>query len=494
MTGSAQHIVVGAGPAGLTAALCLSGLGRSAVVLERHPTLVGGLCRTVVRNGFRFDIGSHRFYSRLTAMRRLWRGLLNGDLLTVARTSSILYRGTQFAYPLSIKEVCSKLTAGESARILGSYLRSRLARRRPPVTLEEFLVSRFGRRMYEMFFRGYSAKLWGIPCARMSSDWGMKRIGAMSVASVLRDLLRSPGAESSPRSLSRSFEYPRRGAGQLWEAVRSRLADDGVAVAQGKRIAQIRCRAGRVAAVRTSDGDLWRGERFHVSMPLREIIETLDPPPPPHILAAARRLRYRSLLLVLVVVQRRDVFDGHWLYVQDLGARAARVTNYKHFSPSLVPDASYTSLGVEYFCGPCDSLWRMGDQSLGALAVDELTRCLPAIDRRDCLQTFVVREPAAYPVYTLRYSTYRELLRAWLERHAQNLIPIGRGGLHAYNSMDHAMLTGLASVRNVQRRESTDLWELGMDQNYAESGLDATRWLEGLPGVWGASKATGPVE
>ncbi|MFN7953658.1 MAG: NAD(P)/FAD-dependent oxidoreductase [bacterium] len=463
-------VVIGAGPAGLTAAYELGRLGLDAIVLERDHT-VGGLSRTVEHRGYRFDIGGHRFYTKVPLVQELWEELLGPDLVTRERLSRIYYRGRYFDYPLKPINALSGLGPMEALRIVLSYTKTQLFPLPDERTFEDWVVNRFGRRLFEIFFKSYTEKVWGVPCTQIAADWAAQRIQDLSLATALRGALLGGASRSgaSATTLIERFHYPRLGPGMLWERCRERVAAHGISTILGARVTRIHHDGRRVLAVHHHDSDgfahVTAGTHFVSSMPLRTLVRRLEPAPPAEVRAAAERLGYRDFLTVVLVVAREQVFPDQWIYIHEPEVRVGRVQNFKNWSPWMVPDASRSSLGLEYFVQQGDSLWSASDDELIALAVRE-SATLGLVDPREVVDAVVVRVEKAYPIYDPQYRSAVELVRAYLAT-LGNLQTIGRNGLHRYNNQDHSMLTGVLAARNVAG-ERHDVWSVNVEPVHLE--------------------------
>ncbi|HVF41724.1 MAG TPA: NAD(P)/FAD-dependent oxidoreductase [Pyrinomonadaceae bacterium] len=474
-TGVRAVVIIGGGPAGLTAAHELCKAGLRPVVLERGRS-VGGLARTEVHKGFRFDIGGHRFYTKSETAAEIWREVLPArDFLKRKRLSRIHYKGRFFHYPLRASSMLFSLGPVEGLLILLSYLRARLFPSESERTFEEWVTNRFGRRLYRAFFKTYTEKVWGIPCGEINADWAAQRIRGLSLAVAVRDIFRRTRAGDDGtvvKTLIDEFDYPRLGPGMMWEAMADSVRERGGEVRLGASVERINMSGRRVESVEIeSEGrrEILRGTDFISSMPMRELIGKLSPAPPARVVEAAERLRYRDFLTVVLVINRRDLFPDNWIYIHDPAVRLGRVQNFKNWSADMVPDASKTCLGLEYFCFEGDGLWAMRDEELIALGKREL-RQLGLARPEEVEDGTVLRVPKAYPVYD---STYRESLEVLRDFFASvpNLQPVGRNGMHRYNNQDHSMLTAVLAVRNILG-ESHDLWHVNTDAAYHEERAD----------------------
>lgn len=462
-----SHVVIGAGPAGLTAAWELTRQGEDVVVLEADREYVGGLSRTVTHEGNRFDLGGHRFYTKSPQVAALWREMLPNDFLEVSRLSRIFYEGRFFDYPLDLSQAMRQLGALRSARVVTSYAVAVARPRTPEASFEDWMVNRFGRHLYEMFFRTYTEKVWGMPCSEIDKDWAAQRIRGLDLRRSLQDALMRRTTETTVKTLITSFVYPRLGPGQLWEAVRDSVVGAGGRIVHGQRAVRVVHDGGRACYVETDEGQHHDGTDLYSSMPLRDLIAALDPAPPPPVKWAASQLRFRDFLTVAVVVDRPHVFPDNWIYVHDPAVHVGRIQNYKNWSSAMVTNQAQTCLGLEYFCSRGDALWNLDDRELAQLASAELEH-IGLARHAECTDAYVVRVPDAYPVYDGAYRTHRQTIRTWLEDTVPNLRPIGRGGLHNYNSQDHAMTTALIAVGNALHGRTDDQWAVNTDEEYAE--------------------------
>jgi protoporphyrinogen oxidase len=458
-----RTLVLGAGPAGLTAAYLLARQGRPVEVVEAGGA-VGGLARTEVRDGFRFDLGGHRFFTKSPEVELLWHEVLGDELLVRPRLSRIYYGGRFLDYPLGAADVVRKLGPVELARAMASYLAAAVRPNRPEETFEQWVSKRFGRRLYEMFFASYTEKVWGVDCSELRAEWAAQRIRGLSFASAARAALFDSG-RSEIRSLIERFHYPRLGPGQMWEAMRDAVEASGGSVRTETPVTRVRVEDGRVAEVVAGD-ERFRPGQVISSLPLRAAMEMIEPPPEPAVLEGARRLRYRDFLTVALVLEGGDPFPDNWIYVHEPAVRVARIQNYRAWSPWMVPDPTRACLGLEYFAFEGDDLWTMDDDALVALASRELER-IGLGHREQVERGYVVRVPKAYPIYDADYSEGLERVREWIGG-IENLQQIGRNGLHRYNNSDHSMLTAICAVENL-RGASHDLWSVNAEPWYHET-------------------------
>jgi protoporphyrinogen oxidase len=468
-------VIIGAGPAGLTAAHELSAAGRPVVIVEQDPQHVGGLARTVNYKGFRFDIGGHRFFSKNAEIEKLWSDILGDRMLERERLSRIYYRGRFFKYPLETWDALSQLGPLQSVACMLSYLAARVWPKHEIRSFEDWVVNAFGRRLYETFFRSYTEKVWGIPCSEISADWAAQRIKDLSMRVLLRRALR-PGSRNGPviKTLIDRFRYPLHGPGEMWEELARTVQSRGAALKMGESVVTVQRRQGSVSSIATDAADgnhTYAGSHFISTMPLRELIGALDPPAPPEVAEAARSLRYRDFITVALIIDDPKLFPDNWIYIHEPEVSVGRIQNFKNWSPGMVPDARYTVLGLEYFCFDSDSMWNAPDADVVALGTRELAK-LGLARETQVVDATVVRQRAAYPVYDGEYRRAVEVIRDFIEREIPNLQLVGRNGMHKYNNQDHAMMTGLMAARNIMGA-SYDLWRVNSDAQYLEEDSGA---------------------
>jgi protoporphyrinogen oxidase len=459
---SAPVAVLGAGPAGLTAAYRLVRRGVPVVVFEADEE-VGGLARTVVRDGYRFDLGGHRFFTKSAEVEALWEDLLGPELLVRPRLSRIYWRGRFVEYPLRPADVFAKVGPLELIRSLASYARARLRRPTEAETYEEWVSARFGRRLFELFFKTYTEKVWGVPTDELRAEWAAQRIADLSVASALRAAL--PGGGETPKSLIEEFRYPRLGPGQMWEELARRVEDGGGEIRLGAPVEGLEHEGGRLTAVRAG-GQLIEVSAAISSIPLRTTVGVAAPAAPREVTVAAAGLRYRDFLTVALQIDGEPPFPDNWVYVHDPRARVGRIQNFRAWSPWMTPDPRRSCLGLEYFCFEGGDLWDSSDEELVSLGRREVG-ALGLVDPERVAGGHVVRVPKAYPVYDAEYAGRVETIRKWLDG-ISNLQQIGRNGLHRYNNSDHSMLTAMRAVENLCDGAEHDVWAVNADSVYHE--------------------------
>lgn len=471
--------IIGAGPAGLTAAYQLTKLGYSVTVIEKDPTYVGGISRTVEYQGFRFDIGGHRFFSKSREVVDLWNEILPDDFIERPRMSRIYYEGKFYSYPLRAFEALFNLGIWRSTLCMLSYARWKMFPHRDVRSFEQWVVNQFGHKLYSIFFKTYTEKVWGMPCDEMSADWAAQRIKGLSLGkAVLDGLKRSLGLNKAKndgmavKTLLETFRYPRQGPGMMWDAARDRVVEGGNRVLMGTSLQRLNHDSvtGRWRVACDRDGETLMLNAAHVisSAPMRELAGRIHPLPTT--LPNALDLNYRDFLTVALMIRSEDLFPDNWIYIHDPRVKVGRVQNFRSWSPEMVPDDSLACVGLEYFCFEGDGLWSSADDDLIALATRELAE-LGLVDPANVVGGRVVRQEKAYPVYDDAYRENVETMRAELEASYPTLHLVGRNGMHRYNNQDHAMMTAMLTVRNIHAGERLyDIWAVNEDAEYHEAG------------------------
>jgi len=460
-------VIIGAGPAGLTAAYELSKIGVKPIVLELGAR-VGGIARTEVYKGYRMDIGGHRFFTKVTEVEALWHEILGGDFLVRPRLSRIYYNRKFILYPLRFGNALTKLGVAQSFLVLMSYIRSKLLPYRHETTFEEWVSNRFGRRLYRIFFKTYTEKVWGIPCNQLSAQWAAQRIQNLSLPRAVMNAIFGARGAKNVKSLIEEFHYPRLGPGMLWERAQQMIEARGGEVCLNTEAVKVLHRDGRaIGVVARSNGreETIAADAIISSMPISELITKLDPPAPSDVHEGAGRLTYRDYFTVGLLVKRASLFPDNWIYIHAPEVKVGRIQNFKNWSPEMVPDPGKTFLGLEYFCNEGDELWQMSDADLIKLGTTEL-EVMGLVKAADVEDGTVVRQLKAYPVYTGEYEQYLERIRGFLDS-IPNLQTVGRNGLHMYNNQDHSMLTAMLAVKNLQG-EQHDVWAVNVERAYHE--------------------------
>jgi protoporphyrinogen oxidase len=470
-----EIVIIGAGPAGLTAAYVLSKRDVPSTVLESD-AVVGGISRTAVADGWRFDIGGHRFFTKVQAVEDLWFEILGkDDFLRRPRLSRIYYRGKFYDYPISAMNALKNLGPIEALRCVGSYLWVRVHPPKDTSTLEGFVASRFGWRLYRHFFKTQSEKVWGVPCTEIQADWGAQRIKNLSLFRAVWEALkpkrvrRKADKSKQVTSLIEEFNYPKYGPGMMWERCYELVTARGTKVVFDSCVSKIEHRAGRAVAV-TADtaGVPSRYECTDVisSMPIGALLRAMDPPIPPEVEKAADALRYRDFITVALVVPEDAGFPDNWIYINDPTVAVGRIQNFGSWSPYLVKDGR-TCLGLEFFVFEGDDMWTKADADLVEQGKQELVQIGLLDDVSKVEAGYVVRMPKAYPMYDADYKDNVQVLADWVGKHTPNVYPVGRNGMHRYNNQDHSMYTAMLSVENIFGADH-DIWDVNVEEEYHE--------------------------
>ena len=493
--------IIGAGPAGLTAAYLLSKAKTPVVVLEGDAQYVGGISKTVSCRGYHFDIGGHRFFSKSQEVEDLWSELLPDDMLVRPRSSRILYRGRFFSYPLKAFEALRKLGVFESLRCMLSYGLARLRPVKNPRSFEDWVTNQFGSRLFNIFFKTYTEKVWGMSCRDISADWAAQRIKGLSLMTAVLAALfpkRKPRAGAAVvKTLIDSFRYPRLGPGMMWDACAARVKALGGIVEMGRLVTKCQYdEPTRRWTVTSSDaaGRVQTTEAAHLisSTPMRQLVKMLEPAVSEAAQEAADRLKYRDFITVVLMLKDREVFTDNWIYVHDPTVQVGRIQNFKSWSPEMVPDPSMACYGLEYFCFEHTGLWNLSDEQLQDLAKVEIVT-LGLAHAEDIVDASVVRQRKAYPVYDETYATDVEVIRSELEARFPTLHLVGRNGMHKYNNQDHSMMTAMLCAKNIIAGERRfDLWCVNEDAEYHEAGehRGSTTGLRQVPRAIEAQGAT----
>ncbi len=477
----AEVLIIGAGPAGLTAAYCLTKKMPSVLVIEKDPTYVGGISRTVSYNGFLFDIGGHRFFSKAKDVVDLWREILPADFIERPRLSRIFYDGKFYSYPLSAFEALFNLGPVKSAHCMASFLYARMFPTKNPRTLHQWVRNAFGEKLFATFFKTYTEKVWGMSCDEISADWAAQRIKGLDLGVAIKNALvrtlwpkraKKSGDGDGVKTLIESFQYPRKGPGMMWEAAAKKVTERGGRIMLGRTAAKLAYNKTAklwTVTVTTAEGRRETYVARHVvsSAPVRELVEKITPSPISRLHAGS--LRYRDFLTVALIVNKPDAFPDNWIYIHDPSVKVGRVQNFRSWSPEMVKPGM-SCLGLEYFCFEGDGLWAAPDEELIALAKKEIGEIgLVAAD--DVVDACVVRQQKAYPVYDDTYAANMAVVRRDLEASYPTLYLVGRNGMHKYNNQDHAMMTAMLTAENILAgKRIHDVWAVNEDAEYHEAG------------------------
>jgi protoporphyrinogen oxidase len=491
MTSTPSVAIIGAGPAGLTAAYQLCKANAAVTVLEADPTYVGGISRTVKYKGYHFDIGGHRFFSKSKEVEDFWTEILPNDMLQRPRSSRIFYNGKFFAYPLKAAEALFKLGVFEATRCVLSHVKARLFPIKNPKSFEDWVTNQFGSRLFNIFFKTYTEKVWGMSCKEISADWAAQRIKGLSLTTAVLNAIWKPKPKNKGeviKTLIDSFRYPRKGPGMMWEACAEKVKKMGGAVHMGCKV---------VGCHWDEDSGLWQisyedteKRRFvtqaqHVisSAPMRQLAKGVTPALSEETRKAADALKYRDFLTVMLILKDQNVFTDNWIYIHDPSVKVGRVQNFKSWSPEMVPDPSMNCYGLEYFCFEGDGLWSSSDEQLIAQAKVELEK-IGLAKAANVVDGCVVRQQKAYPVYDDDYAKHVSTIKDELEAKYPTLHLVGRNGMHKYNNQDHAMMTAMLCVQNILTdRKIYDLWKVNQDAEYHEAGAAGREQTTGATGL-----------
>jgi protoporphyrinogen oxidase len=480
MNADIETLIIGAGPAGLTAGYLLTKEGRDVLIIERDETYVGGISRTVDYKGFLFDVGGHRFFSKSKEVVDLWREILPDDFIQRPRLSRIFYDGKFYSYPLKAREALFNLGIFNSAACVLSYAWARVRPVKNPKTFHQWVRNQFGERLFSIFFRTYTEKVWGMSCDDISADWAAQRIKGLDLFSAIKDALglRRRG-KGEIKSLIQSFDYPRRGPGMMWETAANKIRAKGGRILMGRTLSGMSWNADHgiwTVSVTLASGEMetFTAKNVISSAPIRELSAAMTPRPLS--LFHARELKYRDFLTVALIIKSdSDLFPDNWIYIHDPSVKVGRVQNFLSWSPDMVPEAGYACLGLEYFCFEGDGLWSSADEDLVALAKTEIAQ-IGLVDPALVEDACVVRQAKAYPVYDEDYRDHVLAVRLDLEGSFPTLHLVGRNGMHKYNNQDHAMMTAMLTVKNILAGKRVyDVWGVNEDAEYSEAGTSGER-------------------
>lgn len=463
-------LCIGGGPAGLTASYLLAKKNVPVTIVEADTRYLGGIAKTVSYKGFFWDIGGHRFFSKSEEVMTLWKEILEDDFIKRRRKSRIYYRKKFFNYPLKPWNALLGLGFFESCQCLLSYFYARCFPIKNPTNFEEWVRNKFGRRLFSVFFKSYTEKVWGMKCSSISADWAAERINELSLWPAIKNaLFPSSSSQRVIKTLIDSFHYPRYGPGMMWERAGEKIIEWGGNIVMGHRTVGLALeKEGWRVTSQGINGEkiLHHADCVVSSAPLGEIMLSITPRPPEELLLAAKSLKYRDFLVVGLMVKGEDVFDDNWIYIHDPTMRVGRIQNMKSWSPEMVPQEGKNGYGMEYFCFEGDGLWNSSDDTLVALASRELTT-LGLAKEEDIVDGVVIRQKKAYPVYDQDYAKIVGQIRLWVEEYCPGLHLVGRNGMHQYNNQDHAMMTAMLTVENILAGEDKfDVWQVDQDAGY----------------------------
>ena len=480
-----EVFVIGAGPAGLTSSYLLTKEGISTTVIEADPVYVGGISRTANYKDFLFDIGGHRFFSKSKEVVDLWKEILPQDFIARPRLSRIYYDGKYYSYPLKAFEALNNLGVVESGLCVLSFMYKQAFPNEKPVTFHEWVANQFGERLFSIFFKTYTEKVWGMSCDDISADWAAQRIKGLdlwtAMSQALRKSMKPAGFKDGTKAhdgeviktLIESFEYPRKGPGMMWDAAAAKTRAQGGTIHMGTALESLAYDATKklwTITARTVEGETKTFTSNHVisSAPIKELVHSFVETPA--CVTAADKLSYRDFITVALVVEKPDLFPDNWIYIHDPSVKVGRIQNFRSWSPEMIPNATQSTLGLEYFCFENDGLWTSSDADLIALATKELCQ-IGLVTKDDIRDGCVVRQKKAYPVYDATYKQNVESIRSELAETYPSLHLVGRNGMHKYNNQDHAMMTAMLTVQNIVAGEQVwNIWEVNEDAEYHEAG------------------------
>lgn len=466
--------IIGAGPAGLTAAYLLGKANQDVTVFEKDPQYVGGISRTETYKGYSFDIGGHRFFSKSKEVEDFWTEILSDEMLERPRSSRIYYNHKFFAYPLAAFEALRKLGIIQSTLCVLSYLKAKAFPIKDPKNFEDWVTNQFGKRLFNIFFKTYTEKVWGIPCNEISADWAAQRIKGLSLSSAIWNAVFKPkasgGKDKVIKTLIDSFRYPKKGPGMMWERCVEKSKALGVKIEMNTGVKEIYF-FNNQWAVKTNAGNSLEGFDYVLSSaPMRELIASVHPKFPEKAFNASQQLSYRDFITVVLICKDEDAFSDNWIYIHDPNVKVGRIQNFKSWSPYMVPDSNMACYGLEYFCFEGDGLWTSTNEDLINLGKKEIEQ-IGLTTGANVVDGYVVRQPKAYPVYDHSYKQNVDAVREALKDY-KGLYLVGRNGMHKYNNQDHSMMTAMLAAKNIiAGNELYDLWNVNEDAEYHEGGM-----------------------
>ena len=463
-----KTVIMGAGPAGLSAGYELEKNGVDSVLLEAD-NQVGGISKTVQYKGYYFDLGGHRFFTKIDEVNQLWKEVLQEDFKKTPRLSRIYYNNKYFNYPLTAMNALTGMGILDTFGILSSYFKSKVAPFDREETFEQWVSNRFGKKLYSIFFKTYTEKVWGIPCSQIQAEWAAQRIKGLSLKTAIMNAIIKP-RNNSIKTLIDEFDYPVYGPGMMYNEMSNKIQGMGGKVHMNSRVTKVNHENDQINSIEYTDENgnihVEEGTDFVSSIPITELVEIMTPTNQ-KVLEAAKNLKYRSIITVDVILKRREVFPDNWIYIHSPEVRLGRIQNFKNWSRDMVPDETKTTLGLEYFCNENDDLWNMPDDKLLQLAASEIEK-IHLCNGSEIEDYTIVRVPKAYPVYMMGYKTYIDEIEDYIRRF-KNLQCIGRYGLFKYNNMDHSILTGLYAAKNIiLGKKIYDTWSVNTDEEYHE--------------------------
>lgn len=468
--GQKTAIIIGAGPAGLGAGVELVKKGIKPLILERE-NQVGGISKTINYKGYYFDLGGHRFFTKSNEIMTLWEETLNeSEFLERPRLSRIYYNNKFFFYPLQPANALFNLGLITSTRVLLSYFKSKISPYKDESTFDGWVSNRFGKKLFNIFFKTYTEKLWGIPCEQIEAKWVAQRIKGLSLASAIKNaFLKDKGDKI--KTLITKFHYPKYGPGMMYKRMAKNIKDAKGELFLNQPVKKIYHNENKIIRVEIQSTQSNRnvfqhdGEFFISTLPITSLIKKLDPPPALEVLKAAQNLKFRSFLVVNVILKVKNLFPDNWIYIHSPEVKLGRIQNYKNWSEYMIKDENYTGLGLEYFCSQGDEFWNKKDSDLIKLALKELER-INIAKASQFVDGFVARVPDTYPVYSRGYGKHLDIIKNYLSNF-KNFQTVGRGGMFRYNNMDHSILSGIYGARNILG-ENYNVWDVNIEEEYHE--------------------------
>jgi protoporphyrinogen oxidase len=460
-------IIAGAGPAGLTAAYEACKNELNAVVFEKEGE-VGGISKTVDYNDYLFDVGGHRFFTKYEEVQKIWNEILGDDFLIRPRLSRIYYNNKFFYYPLKPLNALKNLGLINSVSIVGSYIISQIRPYKNVKNFEEWISNKFGKKLFHIFFKTYTEKVWGISCTEIQADWAAQRIKSLSLGKAILNSIGFLG-KGRVTTLIDEFQYPRRGPGQMWNAARELIEKKGGKVNLNTPVLRFNRKNNTIISLTIrNNGSLQEisGDHFLSTVPLRELVLSIKPDAPVEVLEAAQNLKYRDFFTVGLIIDKPAIFPDNWIYIHSPEVRVGRIQNFKNWSPEMVPDPKMTTLGLEYFCFDTDDIWKKDDKELIEMAKEEAVK-LKFASREQIIDGLVIRSPKTYPIYDEGYLGRVDIIQRYLEG-IKNFQTLGRNGLHRYNNQDHSMLSAMYAIRNILG-EDHSVWDINIDDEYHET-------------------------
>ena len=458
--------IIGAGPAGLAAGFSASKQGDSVVILESE-SQVGGLSKTLKYKDYHFDIGGHRFLTKIKAVNDLWKEVLPDDFPSSKRLSRIYYKNRFFHYPLRVSEAMFGLNFSEVVRVFGSFIKWRLFPKKEEKNFEDWVSNRFGYGLYSIFFKSYTEKVWGIPCSELSADWAAQRISKLNLAKATLDAL-GFGRKNRLSTLADEYYYPPFGPGQMYQAMTEKIEKMGGKILRSQPVKKVIHAKGKVVGVLTDgkDGKTQFDARALISsMPLDELALAMEPQAPQEVIKAANKLRYRAILTINFIVDQKEIAPDNWIYLHSPNIMAGRMQLYKNWSPKMVPDENMSSLGLEYFSSYGEKLHDATDNDLLEIGKTDLEK-IGLVGRKKIVDGFVARYDKAYPIYEIGYEKNLKTIRDYLDSFS-NLACVGRYGQFRYNNMDHSILTGIFGVQRLSGKD-VNPWDVNTENDYLE--------------------------